>query len=91
MNGCGHEEAGSDSCSRCDSIPKGVHPVTKKQLKGGNRYCKFCKPAKVHAGWWCESSGFSHDYSCIEHIEQLKPYVDDGHRSEADYQTWMKL
>ena len=63
----------------------------KEREKAGNIYCDYCKPEKVEATW--RVSGFAYhdrgDFACDEHKHLLKEEKDSGHRTEADYQTWM--
>jgi hypothetical protein len=56
-----------------------------------NSYCQFCKADgkdKVRATW---RDDYNHQRACDAHKGQIKECQDDGHRSEADYQTWMRL
>ena len=67
----------------------------KERKRAGNIYCDHCKPKKVDAVWRLVGISASHaagDYACEKHkhLIQEKPF-DNGHRTEADYQTWMRL
>ena len=63
-----------------------------KMLKPGNtQRCSFCEQM---AKWMSSSLSFK-KYSCDLHKEDLTKHeiaaADDGHMSEADYQTWGRL
>jgi len=65
----------------------------KERKKAGNIYCDHCKPEKVHAVWR-ETRGYHEagDFACDDHKHLIKEEsADDGHMSEADYQTWGTL
>ncbi|MDH5184457.1 MAG: TniQ family protein [Gammaproteobacteria bacterium] len=76
--------------------------IRPKERANGMRYCTFCKPEKVHAVWrtqWLTQDQKT-QFACPRHKDQLvdgiqfkpdpnyKPKPDDGHMSEADYQSW---
>ena len=65
----------------------------KERKRAGNIYCNHCKPEKVDAVWRkVGMATHSGDYACEAHKHLIKtePF-DDEYRTEADYQTWMRL
>ncbi len=65
----------------------------KERKLAGNIYCDHCKPDKVDAIWRKIglASHTNKDYSCTKHKHLIQVEHDNGHRTEADYQTWMRL
>ena len=63
-----------------------IRKIKVKERNNGMKYCTFCKPERVDAVWrdWRLS------FACEEHKSKLDA-GDDGHMSEADYQTWGRL
>jgi hypothetical protein len=64
----------------------------KERKRAGNIYCDHCKPEKVDAVW--RKDGFAThngDYACEDHKHLIQDEHDNGHRTEADFQTWMRL
>ena len=51
--------------------------------------CDWCRKSgvKKKAAW--RSHGFSTQYACEHHKGSI--HKDDGHLTEADYQTWYRL
>lgn len=65
----------------------------KARKAAGNIYCDHCKPEKVDAIWRGKRGDHqAGDYACEDHrhliVDELE---DDGHMTEADYQTWGRL
>lgn len=68
--------------------------MKKIKEKDGKSWCKFCPEKTVRAVW--RSSGVClNKHACEDHREELKKFEleqrDDGHMTEADYQTWGSL
>lgn len=60
--------------------------------KYGARYCQYgkCKGNKVPSMWhnfWARGG----TDACDKHKSEVNIKEDDGHMSEADYQTWGRL
>jgi len=55
--------------------------------------CHFCRPKKEAARWRPNTGFLDHkNIACDEHRGDIvEEPEDDGHRTEADYQTWMRL
>lgn len=58
-------------------------------------WCDFCLPKTSKAIWKSGSLGCHQKFACNNHQTELKAHeiksADNGHMSEADYQTWGKL
>ena len=66
---------------------------SKERKRAGNIYCDHCKPKKVDAVWRATYNA-NHkfgDFACDAHKSMIQEPMDNGHRTEADYQTWMRL
>ena len=63
-----------------------IRLIRLKERENGMKYCTYCKPAKVDALW----RDWRLNFACTNHKHKLDT-GDDGHMSEADYQTWGKL
>jgi len=64
----------------------------KERKVAGNIYCDHCKPDKVDAIWRVHGmANHDGDFACEYHKHLIQEEVDNGHRTEADYQTWMRL
>lgn len=83
-----------------------MRKITSREKSHGMRYCTFCKPARVEADWRNQyrTIDMPIQLACEVHkhlIEDgpLRPtppntaevYCDDGHMTEADYQTWWRV
>lgn len=82
-----------------------MRKIKSTERRNGMRYCTFCKPEKIHAIWRntnlrCDRKEEKLCFACEEHKDLLVDgtavytdikYVDDGHMTEADYQTWGRL
>jgi hypothetical protein len=72
-----------------------MRAITDKERKmAGNIYCDHCKPEKVDAKWRKRGITASHqggDFACEAHKHLIKEDSDDGHMTEADYQTWGRV
>ncbi len=64
-----------------------IREIKNKERLNGMKYCTFCKPDRIDAIWRDSRLNFA----CEKHKAQLSGDIDDGHRTEADYQTWMRL
>ena len=58
-------------------------------------WCSYC-PAKTTRAAYKQSGYMAKKHCCAEHIpdlqaEELADCQRDGHLTEADYQTWMRL
>lgn len=62
--------------------------------KDGKPWCKFCPEKTVRAVWRSTGMGIN-KHACEAHRKELQEFEasrrDDGHMSEADYQTWGRL
>jgi hypothetical protein len=66
----------------------------KEHRLAGHIYCDHCKPKKVDALWRKEGITASHargDFACEAHKHLIKEDHDDGHMTEADYETWGRV
>lgn len=68
--------------------------MKKIKEKEGKPWCKWCPEKTVRAVW--RTSGIClTKHACEDHKQDLKDYEnkyrDDGHMTEADYQTWGRL
>lgn len=82
-----------------------MRKIKSKERKNGMRYCSFCKPTKVDAIWRnarlrCDKPEEKLQFACEMHkdllvdgtaVEFTPSKQDDGHMTEADYQTWGRL
>lgn len=63
----------------------------KKMKSASTQQCSFCGNRAV---WKCQNCAFV-QYACTAHAPHLQEYEeehqDDGHMSEADWQTWGRV
>ena len=65
--------------------------------KVGPKHIVRCSWCDAQAKWKSNTLTANKAFACSEHKQKLKAYedehsvVDDGHMSEADYQTWGRL
>lgn len=64
-----------------------------KQIKPGEYKKTLCSWCTLPAAWRASGMGVQGKYSCDVHRSELTQHErrDDGHMSEADYQTWGRL
>lgn len=64
-----------------------------KKVKAGTYTGRKCSWCKSPAAW--RESGHAYKFACDTHKPDLQAHEkanrDDGHMSEADYQTWGRL
>ena len=71
-----------------------MRKIRAQEREHGMRYCTFCKPERVDAVYRSNRGVGAIRLACEDHKDTLAareaPH-DDGHLTEADDQTWMRL
>jgi hypothetical protein len=63
-----------------------------RKLKGHQCYnCQECKRLGIKRKAVWRTEGTYKEVMCDEHKHLVKDEIDNGHRTEADCQTWMRL